>query len=131
MLKTLKSLAVYSLITSLTFLGFTQSANATLITTEQLAAYSQAVDQRHRLNDTVKRTDVAAQLEHYGLSKTEAQQRIAALTDEEVLALNDNIDQLPAGSGVVGAVVFVFLVLLVTDILGFTKVFPFTKPVSR
>jgi len=37
----------------------------------------------------------------------------------------------PAGTGalgtVVGAIVLIFLVLLVTDILGFTKVFPFTR----
>jgi hypothetical protein len=30
---------------------------------------------------------------------------------------------------VVGAIVFIFVVLLVTDILGLTKVFPFTRSV--
>ena len=35
----------------------------------------------------------------------------------------------PAGAGIVGALVFVFVVLLVTDILGLTKVFPFTRSV--
>ena len=43
----------------------------------------------------------------------------------------DRLDQLPAGGGAVGAVVgaalLVFLILLLTDILGFTDVFPFVK----
>jgi hypothetical protein len=36
---------------------------------------------------------------------------------------------LPAGGvDLLGAVLIVFLVLLLTDILGYTKVFPFTRP---
>jgi hypothetical protein len=51
-------------------------------------------------------------------------------TDAEAAQLVSNIDELPAGGiGIVGAIVLVFLVLLVTDILGYTKVFPFTKPI--
>ena len=41
----------------------------------------------------------------------------------------DQIENAPAGSGIIGAIVLIFLVLLVTDILGFTKVFPFTRSV--
>jgi hypothetical protein len=41
------------------------------------------------------------------------------------------MDQLPAGGDgigtIVGAAVLVFLILLITDILGFTHVFPFVK----
>jgi hypothetical protein len=48
-----------------------------------------------------------------------------------VAQLAGRIDSLPAGGDVIGAVVFVFLVLLITDLLGLTKVFPFTKPVKR
>jgi len=42
--------------------------------------------------------------------------------------LAGKIDQLPAGGfigEVIGAVVFIFLVLLITDVLGFTHVYPF------
>jgi hypothetical protein len=49
------------------------------------------------------------------------------MTDEEVRALNQKMDEMPAGSGVVGAVVLVFLVLLITDIVGWTDVFPFVN----
>ena len=50
------------------------------------------------------------------------------LTDTEVARIDQHLDQLPAGgSSVIGALVFIFVLLLITDILGFTKVFPFTR----
>ena len=59
-----------------------------------------------------------------------ARARIAALSDQEVVALADQLDHAPAGaSGVLGAIVFIFLLLLITDILGFTKVYPFTRSI--
>ena len=54
--------------------------------------------------------------------------RVAALTDEEAAKLAAEMDSLPSG-GIIGAILFVFLVLLITDILGLTKIFPFTRPV--
>jgi len=44
--------------------------------------------------------------------------------------LADKLDSLPAGGDVIGALVLVFVILLVTDILGYTKVFPFTRSVK-
>ena len=38
-------------------------------------------------------------------------------------------DALPAGGDLIGAALIVFLVLLATDIMGYTKVFPFTRSV--
>ena len=73
-----------------------------------------------------------AQLQNLGIAKADAQARVAALTDDEAATLAGRIDSLPAGGdGVIGSLIFVFLVLLVTDILGFTKVFPFTHAVKR
>jgi hypothetical protein len=39
----------------------------------------------------------------------------------------NQIDSMPAGGDVLGVLLFVFVLLLVTDILGLTKVFPFTR----
>ena len=129
MLKTLRLAVVYFLVTSFSFVTFTQTANASLISTQQIANEQIKTNPREQINATLERPEVQAQLESYGISKEDAKRRVASLTDEEVAALNNKIDDLPAGAGVVGAIVFVFLVLLVTDILGLTKVFPFTKPV--
>ena len=74
------------------------------------------------------RADVQARLEKLGVNATDARDRVASLTDEDAARLAGQIDQAPAG-GIIGVILFVFFVLLVTDILGFTKVFPFTRSI--
>ena len=61
--------------------------------------------------------------------------RVASLSDREIGQIAGQIDRLPAGQGVlvalIGAALFVFLVLLITDLLGLTHVFPFVRHPSR
>jgi len=117
----------------LSFAGFVQSAQATLVGTEQVAAAEGVVSaaaQREQVLQLLTRADVAAALQERGVDMVQAQARIAALTDAEVAQLAHTLDTAPAGaSDVLGTVVFVFLVLLLTDILGFTKIFPFTRSI--
>ena len=122
---------------SLSFAGAMHSAQAAMIGTEQIAAsqgmVSADVDtsaQRARLNVLLERADVVSALTERGVSVEQARQRVAALSDAEVAALAERIDLAPAGaSGVVGALVTIFVVLLITDIIGWTKVFPFTRSI--
>jgi hypothetical protein len=72
---------------------------------------------------------VRARLQAYGVDPAQAQARVAALTDEEAARLAAQIDELPAGGDILGAAVVVFLVLLFTDVMGYTKIFPFTRSV--
>lgn len=116
---------------SLSFAGFVQSAQATLVSTEQVAA-SQGVRSpellRGQVAEALTRADVVAALAERGVSPAQVQQRVDALTDAEVAQVAQQIDSAPAGANdIIGAIVFIFLVLLVTDILGLTKVFPFTR----
>ena len=118
----------------LTFTGFAQSAMAAgLVSTEQVAAtegVKSATAQREYVNATLARADVAAALAERGVSIDQARARVAALTDDEVATVAHTIDTAPAGaSDVLGVIVTIFVVLLITDILGFTKVFPFTRSV--
>jgi hypothetical protein len=116
---------------ALSFAGFMQTAQATLITTEQVAASQGVVSaeaQRTQLFETLARADVSAALVERGVSPDQVRERVAALTDAEVTQVASQIDAAPAGaSDIIGTIVFIFLVLLVTDILGFTKIFPFTR----
>ena len=109
------------------FFGVLQPVQAAMIGSEQLLAGA-ASSGRTRVAALLERSDVAARLEHYGVSVDAAKARVAAMSDAEVETLAATIDEAPAG-GIIGAIVFVFIVLLVTDILGFTKVFPFTRSV--
>ena len=89
-----------------------------------------AAAQRDRVATLLDRAEVRAQLESHDARPADVKARVAALTDEEVAQLAGWLDRLPAGGeGIIGALVIVFLVLLITDLLGLTKVFPFTRPV--
>lgn len=107
-------------------------AQAGVIATESLAGSVSPTSDRERLAVLLARADLRAQLEARGVRPADVQARIDALSDEEVAQLAGRIEALPAGGAdIVGAIVFVFLVLLITDLLGWTKVFPFTKKVAN
>lgn len=93
-----------------------------------------ADDRRTELSAFLARQDVSSELAFLGVDTAEAQQRVATLTDAEVAELHAALPDLPAGADglgtVVGAILLVFFVLLLTDILGLTKVYPFTRSVA-
>jgi hypothetical protein len=106
---------------------FVPMAQAGMVGTDQVMASEQAQSDRAQLNALLTRADLAEQLQAAGVDPSQLQARIDNLSDEEVATLVDQFEQLPAGSGILGTAVFIFVVLLVTDILGYTNVFPFVK----
>lgn len=87
-----------------------------------------AAASRDRIGAAIAREDVRVRLEASGVRPDEVWARVNALTDDEAAQLAQQLDNLPAGGdGIVGAIALVFIVLLLTDILGYTKVFPFTR----
>lgn len=106
---------------------FIPMSQAAMIGTQQIISHEQAQTDRAHLNDLLSRADLATQLEAAGVDPAQLKSRIASLSDKEVATLNQQLDQLPAGGGILGTAVFIFLVLLLTDILGYTNVFPFVK----
>jgi hypothetical protein len=104
------------------------SGSAQLLSAEQVQQAAQPG--RALLEQTLQRADVIAALEARGVSVQAARERVAALTDAEAAHVAAQIDAAPAGAGdVLGVIVFIFVLLLVTDILGFTKIFPFTRSI--
>jgi hypothetical protein len=106
-------------------------ANAALVSTAEIINQNQGDYERERLCMLLDRSEVRTTLAAWGVSSEEAMARVDSLTDQEVAQLADQLDQMPAGGSalgtIVGAALIVFLVLLITDILGFTDVFPFTE----
>lgn len=131
MIQRIKRVFISSLLAAFTFVGFTQTVQAAMIGTEQIAAAGAAEQNRAKISAALDRPDVMAQLEKMGVDKDEAKARVAALTDAEAASMAQQIDSLPAGGDILGVLLFVFVLLLVTDILGLTKVYPFTRPVRR
>jgi hypothetical protein len=109
------------------------AARARMVTTEAWTAAATASAARLRVQGILDREDVRAALTAHGIRPEEARARVDALSDAEIRGLASRIDGLPAGGDAVGAIigaaVLVFLVLLITDILGFTSVFPFVNRV--
>jgi hypothetical protein len=97
-------------------------AMAAMIETQSIAASAN----RDRLASVLDRADIVAQLELYGVDSADVKARVAALTDDEAAQLAGKMDNLPAG-GLLELVLIVFLVLVLTDLLGYTHIFPFTK----
>jgi hypothetical protein len=119
--------ALAVLITSMP-LGTVQAA---LVSTEQMLAAGDGAADRARVLAFLARADVRAQIVALGVDPDEAAARVAALDDAQVREVAGQLDRLPAGQSaigiIVGAILIIFLVLLVTDLLGLTNVFPFVN----
>jgi hypothetical protein len=106
------------------------TARAAVVTTDQVLAETGATD-RERVLAFLDRAEVREQIVALGVDPAEAAARVAALSDAQVQEIAGQLDQLPAGQSavgvVVGAILIIFLVLLVTDLLGLTDVFPFVN----
>lgn len=126
-MKTMKRALVGATLAAFTFVGSTQVVQAAIVGTEQIHAAGAAAQHRDRISQALQRPEVIDHLEQMGVNRADAQARIDAMTDEEAATLAAQIDSLPAGGDIIGALVLIFVILLVTDILGLTKVFPFTR----
>jgi hypothetical protein len=124
-----KRIVASTLIASTTLLGLPMVAQAGIVSTGESLSTQATVANRDRVNAFLTRADVRQALEKQGVNADAAVQRVAAMSDSEVAQVAGRIDQAPAGGDVLGLVFTVFVVLLVTDILGLTKVFPFTRSV--
>ena len=113
------------------FAVFAPVAQAGMIGTDQIISSTQAQSDRAHLIESLSRADLADQLRSAGVDPVQLQDRVASLTDDEVAMLNEQLDELPAGGGILGIAVFIFVVLLITDILGYTEIFPFVKKTAK
>ena len=131
-MKSFKKIVSTGLIICITAAGLPFSAQARIVATEEITApavTSTQSNSRATVNQFLARDDVRQAMLGQGVSSQAALERVAAMSDSEVAQLAGRIDQAPAGGDVLGILFTVFIVLLVTDIMGLTKVFPFTRSV--
>lgn len=106
-------------------------AQAVMIGTDSVVSAKQTQQMRQALQDMLQRDAVKQKLLAHGINPDQVQARVNSLTDEEAQQLAAKFNQLPAGGDALDLLVLVFLVLLITDILGLTDVFPFVKKPAR
>src|SRR4051812_37014628 len=88
-----------------------QMAQASMIGTGQIVA-SQTQNDRTTVLNSLERSDGAGQLQSRGADAKPAQDRVAAMTDEEVGVLARNVEALPAGGNSHGVRVLLLLIII-------------------
>lgn len=105
---------------------YTPAAQAAMVTTDQVINVAEAASARTQLQTALLRADVQQALIEQGVNPQDVQARVDALSDDEAAQLAMQLDEMPAGGDGLGLIVFVFLVLVVMDIVCLTNIFPFT-----
>lgn len=126
-----KSVAILVIVALSTFSIISVPAHAGMVNTAEILKQNQHNLACERINMFLDRSEVHKHLVAWGINPDEAKARIDCLSDHEIEEILSRIDHLPAGGGalgtIVGAALIIFIVLLLTDILGLTDVFTFVK----
>ena len=129
--KTLKPTSICLTVIMILIFAPVHSVLAAMIGTETIVDAQRGREARNLIHSVLAREDVQAALRDHGIDPLEAKARIDSLSDEEVIRLADQIDQLPEGAGAVTFLLIIilvmFLVLVIFDLTGVTDVFPFIK----
>jgi len=102
-------------------------AQAEMLGTEAAISKYSALNDRAVLMDELQRSDVQAEMTNMGIDPAEAEARLAALTDAEISTILTQMENDSAGADIIGTLFTVFVILLVTDLLCFTRVFSWTR----
>jgi len=122
--KILKTPIAYSMIISMLFLGVQTPAMADIVGTQDLTMQAELQLQRDDVRQLVAREDIRSALLDYGVNPADIDTRIDNLTSGELLQIQNQLGDLPAGSGVLSVVLTIILIFVLLDLLGATDVFP-------
>lgn len=107
------------------------SFSAVNVSTDTLIEENSLIAERALVHEFMSREDVRVEMTAQGVDPDEALSRINSLSDSEIQQIAGRIETMPAGEGVVGpvvgAIVTVFIILLITDLLCLTSFFNFTR----
>lgn len=106
-------------------------ASSAIITTDEAIQLQQNDINREYILSMLQKDELQQQLADYGLDAQLAAERVSHMTDAEIALLNERLNEMPAGEGVVGTIVLIFIVFIITDALGATDIFPFVRPINR
>jgi hypothetical protein len=85
---------------------------------------------RDSLQQLLSREAAQQQLLALGVDPEWVKKRTDSLSETELARINQGIEQLNAGGDVLGALLLIFLVFVITDVIGATNIFPFIHPVN-
>lgn len=108
-----------------------QVTHAAMVTTNSAIQAQQVQMDRAEILDLFAQDNLRNQLTQMGIDTDLASDRIASMTDAEIMQLNERLKDMPAGEGVGSVLLIVFIVFVITDMLGATDIFTFIRPITR
>jgi hypothetical protein len=119
------------LLSALLVLMPVMSAQAGMLDTDTLITTGQSQQSIAGLQQLLEHEDAQRQLLALGVSPEQVRERVANLSDSELARINQGIDTLNAGGdSVLGVLLIIFIVFVITDVIGATNIFPFIHPVK-
>ena len=100
-------------------------AEAAMIGNQQIISQNQSQQTRDSLQQLFEQQAAQQQLQAWGVNPDQVKSRIDSLTDVELARINQQVNDLHAGGDVLGILLVIFLVFVITDIIGATDIFPF------
>jgi hypothetical protein len=104
---------------------------AAMVDNDALIAQTQQQVTKQEVLSKLDRQEVQDKLVAMGVNLDDAKQRINQMNDQELAQIQQDFDEMPAGSGLIGAALVIFIVLVVTDMLGATDVFGFVHDINH
>lgn len=99
------------------------SVHADMLSTSMILSEAERSARVDMVESYLDREDVRSQMEAMGVDPALAAERVAGLTDGQLEQLALNIETAPAGSGELGIVITVLVILLLLELLGVTNIF--------
>ena len=104
-------------------------AQAAIIDNDRIISEQQAALDSAAILTMLDQEVTRQQLETWGVNPEMARDRISRLTDQELANINRQLDEVKAGGDILTILVVIFIVFVVTDVIGATDIFPFIRPV--
>jgi hypothetical protein len=116
---------IVAIVAALTFglTGVMHTASASVVGTRAVMAQAERAETIARVHAAMDREDVQRQLVALGVDAEAAKERIAALSNSELRELDGQLASLPAGAGLLEVAGIIFVVILVLEFLGVTRIF--------
>jgi len=104
-------------------LGMQAPAVAGVVSTAEAVAATRGESPRALVDAAIARADVQGKLAELGVDAAAIEGRIAALSEQEIAKLADQIENAPAGGDALAVIGIVFVVLIILELVGVIDIF--------
>ncbi|MBD3677483.1 MAG: PA2779 family protein [Rhodobacteraceae bacterium] len=109
-------------------------AQAEMLSTDAAINKYSAYADRELLMSELQKDEIRDQIIALGVDPAEAEKRLSALSDDEIATILMQMDEGSAGADhgghILDVMLVVFVILLITDLLCLTKIFPFVRCIA-